>query len=141
MAKGRLSLTVDSELVELAKNSNLNLSAEFEEWVRIRLQQNIAKDIEHTDYPLEKAKLIQQISLLESREALSQRQGLKDKEEKMILDNFISNIKEFDILPLNDNDLGLRVRGLIFLYKQKINKKITTEEATELIKKGLENAD
>ena len=137
MSKSQLHLSIDSDLKELAKNSNLNLSQEFEEWVRIRLQRNIAEDIKYTDYPLEKAKLIQEIALLESREELSKREELKEKEETMILKSFLDNIKEFDNLPLNDDNLTKRTTGLIFIFKQRLNKIITTEQAQNMIKEGL----
>ena len=142
MTKAKLNLSIDTDLLELAKNSTLNLSQEFEEWVKIRLINKSSIDIINVDYDLEKAKLLQELALLESKEEISKRQELKEKEEVMILKSFIDNIKEFDTLPLKDDDLRTKANGLIFLFKQKLNKVIRTDQAIEMIKKELDlNAD
>ena len=134
MAKGRLSLTVDHELVELAKNSNINLSAEFEEWIRIRLNKHMEEDNEIVDYALERAKLQQQISLLASKEELAKNQEHKDKEELMILDGYVENILEFEPNGIKEDELIKRSHGLVFLFKSKLNKVISIDQAKELLR-------
>lgn len=131
MPKTQLHLSIDSNLHELAKNSNLNLSAEFEEWVRVRLVRHTEIETENIDYGLEKAKLIQELALLESKEELALKQESKEKEEKMIIDNIIENMKEFK--QFSDEDIKTRARGLVFLFKKKLNKIITLEQANKII--------
>ncbi len=131
MGKGRLSLTVDNNLVELAKNSGLNLSAEFEEWVKIRLGKQIEQIREVKDFNLEKAKLLQDLALLESQEELAKKEENKQKEEEMIINSYIENVKEF--LPQDDDDWNKRYDGLVFIMKRKLKKDITREQAKKII--------
>lgn len=141
MAKPRLNLTVSQEIIDLAKGSGLNLSAEFEEWIRIRLGKGLKMDNEEIDFDLEAAKLRQELAKLESKKELAARQEAKDKEMDMIVDSMIDNFT--DVQMKNDKNLKLsdcsenRKRGLAYIISKKYNKNLTEEEAAELLEKRI----
>ena len=131
MAKSRLSLTVDHDLVELAKGSGINLSAEFEQWIKIRLNKQLEPDKIARDFNLEKSKLLQDLRLLESQEEMTQRQEQTQKESDMVIGSYIENVKEFP--PKTEDEWNVRYDGLIYILKKKLKKEITRAEAKKLI--------
>lgn len=130
MAKSTLHLTIDPELVNIAKDSGINLSSEFEEFIRFRLKQNIDTP-EVLDIDLEKAKHIQALKVLETKAELQARQEMKDKEELMLIDHIIDNEMEGGTKPPEIAEK--RGRGTAFLFKQRFNKTISTQEAVQLL--------
>lgn len=132
MSKSLLHLSIENDLKELAKKSNLNLSQEFEQWIRIRLNANINED-DNMDHDLEIAKLRQEISKLESQKELMAKQEMKDKEEEMIIDHAIDNEMESnkDIKP--EDIPSKRSHGLVYLFNMKFRKSISDMEATNMI--------
>lgn len=140
--KNHLTLYIDNELINIAKSINMNLSQEFEEWIRIRLNQNI-EDKPIIDIELERAKLKAQLIQLDNIQEQDKLKIDKQKEEIMIIDNMIDNMIEYkeDLTNITDT----RLQGLKFLYKKKFNKDINILEAKELLinrikEKGLINA-
>lgn len=136
--KAKLNLSIDTDLLELAKNSSLNLSEEFEDWIRIRLMKDIEVDKKEVDFNLEKAKLIQELKLLESKEELSKSQEFKEKEELMIVDSVIKNMREFKPIKETSEEQWLkRSNGLVYIFKRKLNKVITPEQARKILEKRI----
>jgi len=161
MTKAKLNLSIDTDLLDLAKNftdsnnEKLNLSQEFEEWVKIRIQKNINMEVERVDYDFEKAKLRQDLALLESKQELFNREELKEKEEEMIINQIVNNLKNTkkekeDYLfqtenirkkvRIKEDDIIEKANAIVYIFKKKLDKKITVEKAKEIIKEKL-NAD
>ncbi|GAG71883.1 unnamed protein product [marine sediment metagenome] len=136
MAKAKLNLSIDTDLLELAKNSDLNLSAEFEDWVKIRLVRHHLNNGDVVDYGVERAKLKQELALLESKEELAKKQEFKMKEEQMIIDDVINNVKEFHPKGISVQELTNRSHGLIYLLKRKLRKSVTEKEALKMLIDG-----
>lgn len=140
MTKSTLHLTIETNLIEIAKASGLNLSQEFEEWIKIRLGQiDDGKPI--IDIDMEIAKYQAEIQKLKSQAELNKEIEFKGKEENMILDNSIDNMKQFEENLANPSDT--RIHGIQFLMQKKFNKILNPLEAKELLLKRikeLENA-
>lgn len=135
MTKAKLNLSIDTELLDLAKQSNLNLSSEFEEWVKIRLNKNILNiENETLDYDKEYARLQLELQKLESKKEMIEKQDSKDKEKIMVIDHVIDNQIEYD----KAEDIAeKRFAGIKFLFKQKFNENITDLDAKNLINNRL----
>lgn len=128
-SKSHLTLYIDNELKALAKASNINLSNEFENFLRFRLKQDIKQE-SIIDTELEIAKHKQAIDKLLTQKELQQTQEMKEKEEIMVIDHIIDNEIQFtskEELP------SKRANGLQFLFKQKFNKYLAQEEAIKLL--------
>jgi hypothetical protein len=142
--KKTLHLYINSELVDLAKNSNLNLSAEFEEWIRIRLG-NINEDKPVVDIDLEIAKYRSEILKLQNQAELDKQFENKEQEEIMVLDGIIDN--ERDTIKKNHPDKTWdeiaeeRINGVIFLFSKKFNKPLNRMEAKELFIKRIKERE
>ena len=151
MTKAQLTLYIDTNIKESAKASGLNLSAEFEEWLRIRLG-NINEDRPKIDVDLEIAKHQAEIQKLKSQAELIKEEEFKIKEQEMVLDNIIDNMKKERITKtqkypvilewkdfINNKNYGIesRIHGIQFLFKQRFNKIINPLEAKELLEKRL----
>jgi len=131
MSKGFLHLSIDTELLALAKSSKLNLSGEFEEWVRIRLNQNLDQE-PLIDHDLEIAKHRQQIAKHESKKAIIKTAEMKEKEKIMVVDNMIDNHLELS----NDKPEHVpekRFKGLMFLFDKKFRIKLSDQEAKDIL--------
>ena len=71
MAKPRLSLTIEQNLLDLAKASGLNLSAEFEEFLRIRLNaKEVIENKGHVDLDNEIAQHEEALIILKNKRSL-----------------------------------------------------------------------
>jgi hypothetical protein len=149
--KNHLTLYIRNDIKELAKNSGLNLSKEFEEWIKIRLgkMDEIKNDI---DIDLEVAKHHAEIVKLQSQKELQTKQDFKDKEEDMVLDNIIDDMEKerttktdkYRIILewkdfINHEIYGVdsHIHGIQFLFKKKFNKDLNPSEAKDLILKRL----
>lgn len=131
MAKPRLNLTIDADLLELAKASDLNLSAEFEEFLKIRLNQNLP-DNEKIDFDKEYTRLQMELRKLESKKELVEKQDMKEQERLMVLDHAIDNELEIDsckVIDIPEN----RANGIVYLFKKKFNENLTSEQAKKLL--------
>lgn len=130
MTKGKLNLSIDVDLLELAKNSDLNLSQEFEEWVKVRLNQPISDEFEEIDLDKEKARLMLEMRKLESKAELQKRQeekeDLKLKTIDHAIDNSLKHMKPEEI-PESRKD------GVVYLFKSRHRTEINPLEAKELI--------
>ena len=131
MAKSTLHLSIDSELLEIAKNMDLNLSSEFEEWIRIRAGQNVTDTIEKSkDYDKEYARLQLEMQKLQSQKELADKEEQKQSEILMLIDHTIDN--ELEITPAEQIP-EKRAQGLAYLFKQKFKRDITIEEAMAML--------
>lgn len=137
MAKCVLHLSIDSDLYNYIKNykeahTEFNISAEVEEWIRIRmnvrgLEQEV-KTVEQIDQ--EKARHLLEIRKLESEKELAKRQEQDNELEVQLIDHIIDN--EMETSKAQDIPAN-RARGLKYLMLQRFNKTITEVEAQELL--------
>lgn len=137
--KNHLTLYIDSDLVSIAKSSGLNLSQEFEQWIKIRMNK-IESESPIIDKQLEIAKHKSEIQKLESMVEQDKQIEMKQKEETMIVDNMIDNIIEIEMeMDMNkgkkliDLITDAKVSGIQFLFKKKFNKNLTPVEAKQLL--------
>jgi len=145
MAKGVLHLSIEPELIELAKNSGLNLSQEFEEWIKIRLYKTDA-GIKQEDIDLKIAKYRQEIELLQSKQELQKTKEMLQQEQVMVIDGIIDNeINSAKLTGKKIDDWEIiadkRSNGLQYLFKKRFNKILTLIEAKELILNRLKDRD
>ena len=134
--KNHLTLYIDNDLVNMAKNSNMNLSAEFEEWIRIRLNQSEEiKPIENI--PMEIAKLQSEIHRLENLKTISIEKQTIEKEQDNSLDIIIDNMKVMNEELLNPNDA--KIHGVQFIFKKRYNKILNPLQAKELLLKRIKD--
>ena len=126
-----IHLTIEPELAEWAKNSNLNLSSEFEDWVKIRRGQSMV-DIENEsiDYDKEYARLQLELQKLQSKKEMKQKEDERQKERDMVIDHIIDNQLEYDKI---EDIPKLRFKGLQFLFSKKFNETITEPQAIKLL--------
>jgi hypothetical protein len=143
--KGLLHLSVDNDLVNLAKSSNYNLSQEFEDWIRIRLNQTNNNN-PVIDIDKEVARYHMEIQKLLSKKELEQEQKNIENEKKMVIDNYINNLIKFkeetDSPSYTDHftykDLiDKEIHGLIFLFKKKFNIDLSVNDSREIITNAL----
>lgn len=134
MTKVMLHLSIEPELVNIAKSSNMNLSKEFEEWIRIRLNQT-EDNKPIIDIQLEKAKLKAQLLQLDNQEALNKQEVDKQTIEDNSLDTIIDNMKQFNEDFINISDI--RIHGVQFIMKKRYNKVLNSLESKELLIKRL----
>src|SRR3972149_6560209 len=130
--KNHLTLYIDNDLTNLAKSSGLNLSSEFEEWIRIRLNQSFT-DTPKDDTDFEIAKHQAEIQRLKSTAEIQREQMDKEKEEVMVIDGVIDNEKDVTMKVFPETkweDIAVkRTHGVQFLFKQKFNKLLNPLEA------------
>lgn len=136
MTKAKLNLSIDTDLLEMAKQSNLNLSSEFEEWVRIRLNQNIEPFDTKPNINIDKEilRLNNEMKRLRSQRELEATQEMKDKELNMLLDHIIDNCNSY-LKPSEkiEESILKRINGFRYLYKNKYKKELTEPQATKMI--------
>ena len=131
MPKSFLHLSIDTDLLTLAKQSDLNLSAEFENWVKIRLNQNDNMDekAENLDFDKEILRLKNEITRLQSKKELQKSEDLKAKELNDFLDYNIDNmLKNKAQNQTLEDKIRDRVSGLKYLYKNKYRKNLNDTE-------------
>lgn len=137
MGKADVHLSIHSELLDIAKNMpNFNISKEFEEWIRIRLNQMPEpKDGQLVqDYDLEIAKFRSEIQKLENKREIRQTEEMKVKEKVMVIDGIIDNEAQYiDANAKWEDIIDKRIHGLQYLFKNKFNEKIEVKDARELL--------
>jgi hypothetical protein len=132
MSKVMLHLSIDPDLVNMAKASGMNLSGEFEEWIKIRLNQsNDNQLLQNQDTDKEIIKLQAEISKLQSKKEIEKEQSIQGSEEIMIIDDALENMKAFKESFEDPEDL--RIHGLQFLFKKKFHKELNPLQARELL--------
>lgn len=148
MSKANVTLYIDSELKDFAIQSGLNLSKEFEEWIRIRVNKfEVEKTAEDPDLIIAQHRA--EIMKLETQKEQRSNMEMKKKEEDMVLDNSVDNLIECSMAEENARKEGrtyiserafewneqilLKATGLVFLFKKKFNKKLDVSEAKEMI--------
>jgi hypothetical protein len=134
MAKQTLHLSIDNNLVDIAKSMNINLSAEFEQWIRIRLNQNDIID-DKNDIIIDKDKEIavhmSEIKKLQSQKELQKEVEERKSEESMIIDQQIDNMKLFNE-DLTNPSIE-RIHGMQFLFRKKFNKELNSLQSKDLL--------
>lgn len=145
--KKTLHLSIDSNLTDLAKTSGLNLSQEFEEWIRIRLNQN--NDLNPTvDTEMEIAKHKSEILRLEQEAKVQKTREMEDSEREALIEkatNALLNWKkqkdagEFQDRHFDWNrEIDTYAKQLQFVFKKRLNINLNNLlEARELIIKKL----
>lgn len=142
MAKAQLHLSIDLDLHQAAKNSNLNLSAEFEEFLKFRLKQASNINISDVDYDLEIAKHKQEIESLLRKKSVKTSDQEQLKELNAMLDRAIDNSAKFLKEGETVKDIPhLRAQGITYLYKQKYKKEISNKEAATMLEKRINERD
>lgn len=128
--KATLHLSINKELTNLARGSGLNLSAEFEEWIKIRLGK-MGDDKMSNDPDNEILKLRAEIQKLESQKDIISKEQNKQKEINMVLDGYIDNMIEFKEDLTNPSDS--RMHGCQFLMQKKFHQILNPLQAKELL--------
>lgn len=142
-----LHLSIEPEILELAKASGLNLSNEFEQWIRIRMNKSFKEDNKAIDLDIERAKALQRIKDIDAMAQARQNESNKEQLEIQALDEYIDYLKEKDKSIndgskhekhiTNEEDERLNLHGIVFLYKHKFNQNITMEQAKLILDKRL----
>lgn len=132
MPKSNLTLSIDTNLLVLARNSNINLSKEFEEWVKIRLNQPLDfEDGENIiDYDKRYAELKLELQKLELKKEAEKDKEAKDKEKEELIDHIIDN--ELEVTEAI-NIPEKRYIGLQFLYNKRFNINLNEQEAKDIL--------
>lgn len=148
MPKRTLCLYVESELIELAKSMGINMSEEFGDWMKIRMNKMDESNSNQTEDPdLIIAQHRAEIMKLESKKEQMAAQSEKEKELDMIIKDVVDNIvkeKEAGDNPHYIDQtwqqiIAYRSPGLQFLVKKRMNKILTLNEAEEMISKELKS--
>lgn len=131
MTKGALTLSIDTEILEMARKSDINISQTVEDILRSVLQQSVAVDEPAINIDAEVAKHMMEIKRLQTKAELMHEQADKNKEEIMIVDNMIDNMVQFKdpLNPVPDS----RAHGLTFLFNKRLHKQITQLQAKEML--------
>lgn len=132
MAKVHLNLSIEKEIHDLAKTSNFNLSEEFEDWLRVRLNMKNKDILEQNGEDPDKliAEYRMKIQKLQSVKEMKKEEDMKKTEQEQIMDFQIENmIKNNE--PLEEPFDPLRIRGIQFVFKKKFNIIMNTLEARE----------
>jgi hypothetical protein len=127
-----LSLYIDSDLKKLAKQSGLNLSNEFETWLKIRVgnMDNIGNEkIEDTELLI--AEHFSEIKRLQTKAEIEKEQKDKGSEEQNSLDGMIDDMVKFRENLTNPTDQ--RVHGVQFIFKKRYNKFVNPLEAKDML--------
>lgn len=137
--KSHLTLYVDNEVKNLAKSSNFNLSQEFEDWLRVRLNMKNKEVLENNIEDADKliAEYRMKIEKLQSAKELDKELEMQKSEQKQVIyfqiDNMIENNE-----PLQEPFEPLRIKGIQFIFKKKFNIIMNTLEARETLLNGIE---
>jgi post-segregation antitoxin (ccd killing protein) len=134
MAKCHLTLYIDTDLVSLAKSSNMNISQEFEEWIKLRLgQTNEMKPVIDIDEEIAKHQV--EIQKLKNQAELDKKMENIDEMKMATLDRIIDNMIEGKNDLLNPDDT--RIHGIQFLFQKKYKELINALDAKELLLKRI----
>lgn len=154
MPKNHLTLYIDTELIDLAKATGMNISAEFNEWMKIRMNKLEENKKEPKDVDMLIAEHRAEIMKLQSQAEIKAMQSEKDKEINIIISDVVDNI----LKEKKDGDaegqgqlvgmtwpqiITYRSTGLMFLVKKRMNKILTLTEAEQILtdeikKRGIE---
>lgn len=154
MPKNHLTLYIDTELIDLAKATGMNISAEFNEWMKIRMNKLEENKEEPKDVDMLIAEHRAEIMKLQSQAEIKAMQSEKDKEINIIISDVVDNI----LKEKKDGDaegqgqlvgmtwpqiITYRSTGLMFLVKKRMNKILTLTEAEQILtdeikKRGIE---
>lgn len=137
-----LQLYINSNLKRIAKQSGLNLSQEFEEWIKIRLNQ-YEKEKNDIDIPLEIAKHKEEILKLEQESKVQQTQISEEKQKEALINKVVDDFLiwkqrvdkgEFRNKMFSWNkELDTSIRQLQFIFKKKLNLILNSLVAKDLI--------
>ena len=143
MAKPRLSLTIEQNLLDLAKASGLNLSAEFEEFLRIRLNaKEVIENKGHVDLDNEIAQHEEALIILKNKRSLVDiNKSIKDQINYTLdyaIDSALEQGNKLEDLAVN------RSRGVSYILTRKLNKSYSELDAQKLLEdrikeRGLKN--
>lgn len=137
MPKSQLHLSVETDLLELAKNMGINLSNEFENWIKIRVNQKEATNTKE-ELDLEIAKHKEAILMLENQNSEKERLEKQFKEE----DSTISNIADNEIANKNKDMkwkqvIAIRASGIMAIWRRRFNKYLTMSQAITMLEEKL----
>jgi hypothetical protein len=137
-----LQLYINTELKKLAKGSGMNLSQEFEEWIRIRLNQS-QKEEESIDIPMEIAKRKEEILRLEQREKIKETEISEEQQKDTLIDKVSDTFLhwkerkdrgEFQSKTIKwNNELDTSIRQLQFVFKKRLDIILNSLIAKDLI--------
>lgn len=141
MAKVHINLSLDSDIYELSKTMNLNLSEEFEQWIRIRMNQyNKDEEQAKVNTELEIAKHIAEIKKLQTQAEMEKEQKDKEDRETKFIDYTIDNINSIELSIESNKGKSIeeliddsKIHGIQFIFKKKFNKTLDYLQAKELI--------
>jgi FtsZ-binding cell division protein ZapB len=138
MPKTHIDLSIDSDVYVIAKTLRINLSNEFEQWIRIRTNTYEEKtEIQNID--VEIAKRQAEIEELKRKDEMlkSKQQQEKDEQESLsrVIDNMITAHEDKEINW--QTHIQMSASGVQLLYKRRFNRYITFKEAVELLEAKL----
>lgn len=126
-----LHLSIEPSLIELAKSSGLNLSSEFESWIKIRVgnMDNEVNNKEDTEILIAKHRA--EIQRLQSQAEQEKEKANEVSAEINTLDYNIDDMVKFK--ENFDNPEDSRIHAIQFLFKKRYNKTLSILEAKELL--------
>ena len=137
MPKSLLHLSIDTGILELAKNSGINLSGEFEEWIKVRLRMD-DESMPKESIDNEIIKYQQEIQKLRSMSEIVQSKEMVEREKLMVIDNTIDNRMKYKKEGERISKIPKeRAKGLMFMLKKKYNDRMTEDDAAELLLKRM----
>jgi len=139
----------------MAKSSGFNLSREFEEWLKIRLNKMDKEESNNEeDADLIIARYRAEIMKLESQKQKKVNEDMQKKEEDMVIDGAIDNLIEYyNKRKHGEKDGNLRpgrafewneqilskATGIVFLFKKKFDKRLDIQDAKTIIENRLKD--
>lgn len=137
MPKCHINLSMERDVYELAKAFNINLSKEFEEWIKIRANSDIETKEENFDIQLAKHK--EAILYIEKRKQIQNESVNRLNEENEVVNMIVKRLIENHIEQnLNwKDDIRMHGSGLQAIYKRRFNKLISINEAFEILENKL----
>lgn len=138
MPKTHIDLSIDSDIYQIAKTLRINLSSEFEQWIRIRTNTYEEKpDVQNID--IEIAKRQTEIEDLKRKDEMMKSKLQHDIDEKESISKVIENmINGHADKEVNWNThIQMAAPGLQLLFKRRFNKYLTFKESVEILQKNL----
>lgn len=142
MPRSHINLSIDTDIYRVAKDLKINLSSEFEQWIKIRMDSQIDK-IDNANIDIEIAKHQEAIESLKKSLEIRSSKEQQEKDENESLEKVIKNmIDSHDDKGIDWNThIQMSASGVQLLYKRRFNKYITFKEAVELLQKKLKEHD
>ena len=132
MPKVHLNISLENDVYEIAKNMNINLSNEFERWIKIRLGQR--EETKEEDLTLEIAKHKEAIATIEAKSIEQNRMKELNAKEDLMIEQIVNNmINDKNEDSLWKDIINLRALGLQTIWARRFNKRLTTPQACDLI--------